>query len=112
MTVPIGFQTVTAVLVTYGAPDKLGVEAKVESQTPITGCSMQPLTTVETLGDIDEVTSHWKLFAPATVNLNAIASVITPWDGLRYDVDGDPMVWTDAFGNVHHQEVLLRRATG
>lgn len=112
MTSPIGHQTVTAVLVTYGARDKLGVEAKVETQTTISNCSFQPLTTVETLGDVDEVTSHWKLFAPATVDLTAIDRVITPWDGLSYEVDGDPLVRSDFFGRVSHQEVLLRRATG
>lgn len=109
---PIGRQTVTAVLVTYGTPDNLGVAQKVETQTPITGCSFQPLTTIETLGDVDQVTSHWKLFAPTTVDLTAIAAIITPWDGLRYEVDGDPQVWTDYFGRVSHQEVMLRRATG
>lgn len=112
MTVPIGNQTVTAVLATYGAPDRLGVKSKVETQTPITGCSLQPLSTVETLGDIDEVTTHWVLYAPVAVSLNAIDSIITPWDNARYDVDGDPQVWTDFFGTPQHQTVHLRRATG
>lgn len=112
MTVPIGHQTVTAILVNYGATDKLGIPAKTETQVPLPGCSFQPLTTIETLGDIDEVASHWKLFAPASVDLSAIDAIVTPWDGLRYEVDGDPQVWTDFFGNVSHQEVALRRATG
>ena len=112
MTLPIGNQTVTAVLVTYGARDKLGVEAHIETQVTVTNCSFQPLTTIETLGDVDQVTSHWKLFAPANVNLSAIGRIITPWDGLSYEVDGDPMPWPDFQGNISHQEILLRRATG
>lgn len=112
MTIPIGHQTVTAVLVTEGVPDSLGVPAKVETTVAISGCSLQPLNTKETLGDIDQVTSHWTLFAPAAVNLDPIDSVITPWDGIRYDVDGDPEIWTDFFGNTSHQALRLRRATG
>lgn len=112
MTLPIGNQTITAVLVAYGTPDKLGVEQHIETQVTLTGVSFQPLTTIETLGDIDQVTSHWKLFAPCTVDLSAIDRVITPWDGLSYEVDGDPMPWVDFLGNVSHQEVLFRRATG
>jgi hypothetical protein len=112
VTLPIGNQTVTAVLVTEGTTDKLGVPAKVETQVTLAGCSFQPLSTVETLGDVDQVTSHWKLFAPTSQDLTAIDSLITPWDGLRYDVDGDPLVWRDFFGNISHQEVLFRRATG
>lgn len=110
--VPLGRQTITAVLVSYGAVDRLGVHARGETETTLTGCSFQPLSTVETLGDVDQVTSHWKLFAPATVDLTNLDAVITPWDGSRYDVDGDPLVWRDFLGNVSHQEVLLRRATG
>lgn len=112
MTVPIGNQTVTAVHATYGAPDRLGVKRKTETQTTLTGCSLQPASTQETLGDIDEVTSHWVLYAPATVDFTAIDSVITPWDNVRYDVDGDPQVWRDFFGNISHQTVHLRIATG
>lgn len=113
MTVPIGNQTITAILVSYtDSVDKLGVRTKTETQMSISGCSWQPLSTVETLGDIDEVTSHWKLFAPPGINLSALDAVITPWDGLRYSVDGDPQPWTDFFGAPSHQEILFRRATG
>lgn len=113
MTVPIGNQTLTAIFVSYtSAVDKLGVQVKTETQVTLTGCSWQPLTTVETLGDVDQVTSHWKLFAPPGVDLSAIDAVITPWDGLRYSVDGDPMAWTDFFSTPSHQEVLFRKAVG
>lgn len=112
MTLPIGNQTVLAVVISYGPPDELGVPTETEAQTPISNCSFQPLVTIETLGDVDEVTSHWKLYAPATVNLRAVDAIVTPWDGLRYEVDGDPQTWTDMFGRISHQEVILRRATG
>jgi hypothetical protein len=112
VTFPVGNQTVTAVSVTFGPPDQLGLAQRIETLIPIPACSFQPIDTSEILGDIDVVTSRWRLYAPASVNLKAVDAIITPWDGLRYDVLGNPMVWTDLFGRVSHQEVILRRATG
>jgi hypothetical protein len=106
----IGHQTVILVHRAAGPPDTLGVPSHVETQESVSGCSVQPLTTTEELSDVDQVITRWRLYAPATVTLTAIDAVIS--DGVLYEVDGDPQIWSDMAGRPHHLECYLRRATG
>lgn len=106
----IGRQAVTIVHRTDGPPDALGVPTRVETETAVTGCSVQPLSTDEQLSDVDEVITRWRLYAPAGLPMTAIDAVI--FDGARYEIDGDPQTWSDLGGRPHHVECYLRRATG
>jgi hypothetical protein len=106
----IGRQTVTVVHRTDGPPDSLGVPSVVETETAVTGCSVQPVSTAEELSDVDQVITRWQLFMPAGITVTATDNVIA--DGVVYGVDGDPQTWTDLGGRPHHTECYLRRATG
>lgn len=110
MTRPFGQQTVTGVHRTSGPADALGVPSRIDTPVDIAGCSFQPLSTNEQLSDVDQVTTRWKLYAPASAMLTATDAVIV--DGLTYEVDGDPQTWPDQCGNPGYTEYLLRRATG
>lgn len=110
MTRPFGQQTVTGVRRTWGAPDALGVPTRIDTPVEITGCSVQPLSTAEQLSDVDQVTTRWKLYAPASAMLTVTDAVIV--NGLTYEIDGDPQTWSDQCGMPSYTECLLRRATG
>lgn len=110
MTPFIGRQAVTIVHRTDGPPDALGVPAVVETETTVTGCSVQPVSTTEDVSNVDQVVSRWRMFAPAATAFTATDGVIS--DGVLYQVDGDPQIWSDLGGNPHHIECYLKRATG
>lgn len=110
MTAFTGRDTITVVHRTAGTPDNLGVPAKIETRRQVAGCSVQPLGTDELLSDVDRVITRWKLYAPAATALTTADAVES--NGLLYEVDGDPQVWSDTRGVPHHLECLLRRATG
>lgn len=110
MTTFTGRETITVVHRTNGPPDPLGVPTRVESLRPVSGCSVQPLSTDEELSNVDRVTTRWRLIAPANTALSVTDAVVS--QGLLYEIDGDPQLWTDIRGQPHHLECLLRRATG
>lgn len=106
----LGGQQIQIVTRTPGAKDSLGVPTATESTVQWQGCFIQPLETDETLGNVDTVISHYKLFAPGEPPLTSTGRVLS--DGISYEVRGDPMVWRGINGAVHHVECYLRRATG
>jgi hypothetical protein len=110
VTRPFGRQIVTAVRRTWGALDELGVPARIDTPTEVAGCVFQPLATSEQLSDVDQVTTRWRLMLPASVTLSATDAVIV--DGLVYEIDGDPVLWSDQCGNPGYTSCLVRRATG
>lgn len=78
--------------------------------TDVPGCSVQPLTTQETLGAADQIKTRWRLIGPVTDALSAAtATDAVTVDGITYEVDGDPQPWRDLWGNPDHIEIYLRR---
>lgn len=110
MTAPHGNQTITGVKRSEGPPDVLGVPLRVETTFTIERCSVQPLSTVEQLSNVDQVTTRLHLYAPAGTPLTVTDAVIV--DGVTYELDGDPQTWTDARGRPYYLDCLIRRATG
>lgn len=106
----LGGQAATVITRTPGAKDELGVPTWIETPVTVPGCFLQPSDTDETLGNVDTVISHFKLFAPAGTPLTSTGRVVV--DGVSYEVRGDPMPWSDNRGIPHHIECYLRRATG
>ncbi|MFF4547261.1 hypothetical protein ACFY1J_24045 [Streptomyces sp. NPDC001406] len=76
----------------------------------VTGTSMQPASSIETLDGGDQVVSLWDWFVPPGTDVRATDQV--RWRGAVYDVDGDPPPIDDERGRPHHIEVRLRRVTG
>lgn len=106
----LGNQAITVVTRTPSTKDAYGVASESESQTAVTGCSVQPGRSSEKVTDTDLVQTHWTLFAPPGTQLGEADAVI--YNGAKYEVDGDPMVWSDHLGQPHHLHAHLRRVTG
>ncbi len=82
------------------------------TSTPLTGCSVQPISGEEATADREFTATHLRLFAPwaGTFVLGATSRVV--YDGATYEVDGEPRRWRDDAGRGDHVEVDLKRLTG
>lgn len=107
----LGRDTVYGIHVSAGAKGSKGIAAEVES-TPflITGCSFQPISAAEQMSNMDLTITMWRLYAPPATVLAAVDRVMA--FGTKYQVFGDPQVWTDSRGKPHHLQCMLRKATG
>lgn len=107
----LGYQTVTLVRRVVTGQDAHGEDIHTVVDESLTGCSFQPVSSVEQLGSGDQIVTRWQLFAPGEPDMTVIDAVIGP-DGLAYEVDGQPQTWPDVMGRVSHTECYLRRAVG
>lgn len=80
------------------------------TEDEVSGCSVQPSSSVELTDGRDTVVSLWDAFLPAGTDVRATDQV--RWNGQLYEVDGDPAPWDDDLGRAHHIEVRLRHVTG
>lgn len=88
---------------TYGNPVRDWGSA---SSTPVTGCSVQPLSVTEVNVGRDTLVTRWQLFAPVGTDL--LGSDRVEFDGDTYEVDGDAQVWD--FATLGHVTAALRKA--
>lgn len=105
----LGSQVVTVLRATateddYGNPVRDWTTAAV---VEVRGCSLQPLTGAEVTIGRDTVVPRWRLWAPAGTDL--LASDRVRYDGVAYEVDGEPQRWD--FPPLSHVEALLRKAS-
>lgn len=83
-------------------------------ETVVTGCFLQPflLSTklqYEYTQDREYTTTFFQLFAPYGAPLGAHSRV--EFDGLTYEVQGNPGKWRDFEGS-HHMEAVLKLREG
>jgi hypothetical protein len=108
-----GYETVTvldAPLVTdsrHGTQRRDWTDA---TETELSGCSVQPWTADEATADREFTATHVRLFAPFG-NLPYATSRIV-YDGVTYEVDGEPARWRDDAGRPDHVEASLKRLAG
>lgn len=76
----------------------------------VTGTSMQPASSIESIDGGDQIVSLWDWFVPPGTDVRATDQV--RFRGELYDVDGDPQPLDDERGRPHHVEVRLRRVDG
>lgn len=113
----LGNDTVTVLKRTYGATDRLGVKALISTPTVVTGCSLQPNSADEVIGDTDFTLAMWILFAPVVpifeglTAADAIQVVINSVPTVFEDF-GDALLWTDLDGRADHYRIKLRKARG
>ncbi|AHH98329.1 hypothetical protein [Kutzneria albida] len=113
MTVPLGQQTLILVSRSDGAKDNMGVPARIEVETSVSGCSWQPASADEdVVHDVDRAEDLWNAWIPGGTGARVIDAIKTPWDGLQYEIQGTPQTWVDAFGRVSHTILTARRVTG
>jgi hypothetical protein len=110
MSLPFGGTTVTLVRRTVSGTDAHGEDVYTLTREDVAGCQVQPVSSAEQLGTGDTVTTRYRLFAPAGVDLDAVDAVEV--DGRSYEVDGETSRWSDLLGVPHHVEAFLRRVTG
>jgi len=80
------------------------------SRTEVTGCRLQPERAADYVLDREAVTTRWRLFAPASIDLRSTDRV--EHNGVVYEVDGSPERWPSPTKRLAHVEVLLRRTEG
>jgi len=108
-----GNDTVTFLVRDVNGQDDLGVETLTTTPVATPGCSVQRATDMESENDTDLTISRWRAFCPPTATLLALkATDGAQYNGVEYEVYGDPELWTDRRGNAHHVTVILRKARG
>lgn len=108
-----GGDTITVIGVTDGPTDKLGVPARIDTETVVGGVSLDALKTSETEDDTDLVTTRRTIYQdrpihPALLALKSNDRVRTA-DGLEWRVDGDPYFGTYLSGGISHIRFVIRR---
>lgn len=106
-----GRETVQVITLTFGVKDAKGNRAKVEgAPVSVQGCSVQPLAPSEVISDTDMTSTVYRLYMPIGTAVTATDRVIAA--GVKYEVLGDPMTWTNLRGQPDHMICDLRLATG
>lgn len=114
---PLGNDTVTVLTRSNGAADHLGVIALIDTPTVVTGCSFQPNSADEVIGDTDFSMAMWVLYAP----VEQIFQSMTSADAIQVEINGvpvtfedfgDPQLETDLDGSPDHYRIKLRKARG
>lgn len=84
--------------------------------TAVSRCSVQPYLSVAVGGGAEDnegrefTSTHMRLFAPPDTALSATSRVV--YNGVTYEVDGEPARWRDLDGRPSHVEAALKRLAG
>jgi hypothetical protein len=81
-------------------PDELGIG----------NCSVQPAATQEVLTSRDTVMDQWTVYAPRFADVLATDRV--RWNGIDYEVMGQPAAWDSPTGGLSHIQFLMQRWEG
>ena len=117
----LGADTVTFIRRDVAGQDRYGSDVTVDTETTITGCSMQPMWGQENLGNLDQVTDRWQLWIsplalldqginPEGIDPEAIDAI--RFRGLLYEINGKPQFWTTLDGALDNVVLLCRRVEG
>jgi|SRR5215472_5634051 len=110
MSFPYG-QTVTVVKRTVSGQDSLGNDTYTETTFDVTPCVVQSSGSVETVQFTDQVSDDITVFLPYGTDLQAIYAI--QWNGLRYEVQGNPQMWQSPFsGHTSPIQIRATRITG
>lgn len=116
----LGNVTVTVINTGTTTLDSLGTNTGVPVLTVVKGCALEQHRAERELDNVKDVlVSRLRLFAPAGAPLSGTSSVVegaVEWplpDGTPVLImDGDPAIWRDRGGRVHHIECYLRQQEG
>lgn len=79
-------------------------------EATLTDCRFQPVSTSEDLRLREGVEVNARLMGPLDIDLTNQDRIV--FDGLTYEVVGDPLKHRGPIGNAAHTEILLRRFDG
>lgn len=77
---------------------------------PIDGCSVLPGASNEDLQGRDAALIQWTVYAPPGADVKASDEII--YAGVSYAVDGEPQRFSNPFGFLDHDVLLLKRWEG
>lgn len=103
----LGPHTVT--VLRPAARDSWGDNQTAGTQTDVSGCFWQPMSTDEQLGGQDTVTVVARVFMPPTTDIKATDQL--EFESRRYAIDGRPELHHTPAGP-HHYEVSLKDVEG
>ena len=104
-------KTVTWVQRTVTGKDALGNDVYGDVQTPIDGCVVYPRGSTELVQGQDLVTDGLTVLLPSGTAVTATDRAIV--DGVTYEVDGQPSVWSNPWASVADSvQVQLKVVTG
>ncbi|MCW2870890.1 hypothetical protein [Actinacidiphila oryziradicis] len=108
MTARLGGHVVT--IVRPAGKDAFGDPLAGAVETDVAGCFVQPRTSSERTDMQDQVITGAVVFMAAGTDVLATDKV--RFNGVVYQVDGEPRRWDDKRGNRHHLEVDLKLVEG
>jgi hypothetical protein len=113
--VRLGGHTITVIQPT--AKDPLGdYEPGTAAETTVEGCYVQSKGSInsrysrEQTDLRDTVITELIVYAPPGADIRPTSRI--QFQGIRYQVEGEPAGWDDGNGRPHHLEVSLRRVEG
>jgi len=80
------------------------------SELGIGGCSVQPGGTSEVLTSRDTIQDLWEVFAPRFADVLPTDRI--RWNGLDYEVLGQPAEWDSPTGAISHIQFQMQRWEG
>jgi hypothetical protein len=109
----LGNDTIVLLLRTDGAVDRLGVKQKNVNHVSVPYSSFQPATDTESDTNTDSTISKDRVYCPPTTDvLSAKTTDGIEYNGVTYEIYGDPEPWTDRKGVIHHVMFFVRKARG
>jgi len=111
----LGVDTVTFIRREIAGQDRYGNDVKVDHETDVGGCSIQPMWGQETVSNIDQIIERYQLFMPALASidqgLDPDALDAVRYRGVVYEINGRPQRWL-LDGNVDYFVIFCRRVEG
>lgn len=104
----LGSDTVT--VLRGSSRDNWGNLTGTDTETTVSGCSVQPLGGVEQTDRGEMVVTNLTLFCPPGTDITATDRV--RWLGSVYAVNGPPEPWHDRAGRQSHTQVQLKLTEG
>lgn len=90
--------------------DDRGNESWTETEREVSGCNMQPMSSTEVIEGRAQVITRMRLAGPPDMGLTAHSRV--RFEGVTYEVDGQPGVHHSYGGVLDHTEAILMEVTG
>jgi len=110
-----GSDTVTFIRREIAGQDRYGNDVKIDHETVVGGCSMQPMWGQEIVSNIDQAVERYQLYLPALafIDQGLDPDVIDAirFGGIVYEINGKPQRWL-LDGNIDHFVIFCRRVEG
>lgn len=100
----------TVVILRGASRDDWGNRTGSDTETPVTGCSVQPGAGTESTDQGDLLITNLTVFCPPGTDVTAADRM--RWQGTVYEVDGSPDAWHDQGGGGSHVQVQLKLVQG